>query len=468
MKDVLLSVTRSRLSLFGAAITTAAAVLIVSLLFLTWFGFEGGPYLGIIAFGALPAIFVVGLLLIPIGLWLARRRYAEAAARGEAPTEFPVLDLNRPGTRQAVLVALALTIVNVVILAATTYEAVEFMESPKFCGAACHSVMQPEYTAWQHSPHARVACVDCHIGSGADWFVRSKLSGSWQVVSVNLKLYPKPIPTPIHNLRPARETCEQCHWPTKFVGDRLKTITHFDEDEGNSPKKTVLLVRVGGTQGARAHGIHWHVDPNVRVRYRSDETRERIDEIEVEHPDGRKTLYTRNGAAPAASGEWRHMDCVDCHNRPSHVYHPPEVALDRAIEAGLVDRSLPFVRREGMRLLKLEYASHEEANKAIKAQLAAFYQKEYPQIAQERAEDIRKSAQEIAELYAHNVFPSMKVGWNTYPNHIGHQQSPGCFRCHDDEHKSADGRTIGQDCTTCHSLLAVEESDPAILKQLIQ
>jgi nitrate/TMAO reductase-like tetraheme cytochrome c subunit len=175
-----------------------------------------------------------------------------------------VIDLNVGRTRTLLLLFMALTLVNVVILAVSTYKAVEVMDSTKFCGQACHSVMAPEFTTYQRSPHSRVACVECHIGPGAGWFVKSKLSGSWQLISVSLDLYPRPIPTPVHNLRPARDTCEQCHWPNKFVGDRLKVITRFRDDEANTPEKTVLLLRVGGMQGRESKGIHWHVDPACR------------------------------------------------------------------------------------------------------------------------------------------------------------------------------------------------------------
>ena len=137
------------------------------------------------------------------------------------------------------------------------------MDSTQFCGGTCHTVMTPEFTTYQRSPHSRVKCTECHIGSGADWFVKSKLSGSWQLVSVALDLYPRPIPTPVENLRPARETCEQCHWPTRFVGERLRFFNRFAEDEKQTEKKTVLLMKIGGGETGRAHGIHWHVDPDL-------------------------------------------------------------------------------------------------------------------------------------------------------------------------------------------------------------
>jgi hypothetical protein len=310
--------------------------------------------------------------------------------------------------------------------------------------------------------------VSCHIGPGADWFVKSKLSGSWQVISVNLKLYPTPIPSPVHNLRPARETCEQCHWPQKFVGDRLKVIDSYADDEVNTALKTVLLMRVGGVAGRTSQGIHWHVDRSNVIRYRSDETREEIYEVELTRADGSVERFL--GPAPGAGaslpeGVWRTMDCVDCHNRPSHTFHSPEDEVDMAIRDGKIARDLPFVRREGVRLLQGDYASHEAADAAILAGLEDFYAKEWPAIAASRADAIQAAAAALAESYRSNVFPGMKVTCGTYPNHIGHE-STRLLGCHDEEHKTAAGRTISQDCATCHSLLAMQEENPEITHAL--
>ncbi len=467
MKGFFIALSRNPISLIGSAIVTASGVLIVTLFVLQSFGQEGGPYVGILAFLILPAVFLFGLLLIPVGIVRQRRRDRLAEARGEAPAAFPVLDFNNATTRRRALVFTALTALNVVILSVATYEGVDTMESTEFCGQACHSVMQPEYAAFQRSPHANLSCVDCHIGPGADWFVKSKLSGSWQVISVNLKLYPRPIPTPVHNLRPARETCEQCHWPAKFVGDRLKVIHNYSDDEVNTHLQTVLLMKVGGQRGASSQGIHWHVDRGVQIRYLSDPKRETIYEVEMKKGDEVTRFSLADAKAPSGAA-WRVMDCVDCHNRPSHTFRAPDQEVDAAMLAGRIPADLPFVHREAVRLLQGKYASHEAAEKALGDGLLAFYRKEYPQIATARAAAIRSTATVLSDLYSANVFPSMKVDWGTYPNHIGHERAPGCFRCHDDQHTSKDGRSISQDCSTCHGLLAMQEENPEILTSLEQ
>jgi len=384
---------------------------------------------------------------------------------GERTPKMPVFDLNVAHTRHWLLIFLGATTINIIILASATYKGVEVMESVEFCGLACHSVMEPEHTAHARSPHSRVACADCHIGPGADWFVKSKLDGSWQLISVALNLYPRPIPTPLHDLRPARETCEQCHWPSKFVGDKLKVIEHYKEDEASTETTTALLLRVGGENGSASSGIHWHVDPDVTIRYRSDESREDIYEIELTRADGSTTTFA-DRRAPEDEGVWREMDCVDCHNRPTHIYDSPGPGIDKAIATGLVDRSLPYVKREGLRIIQEDYESHEAARSAINEQLRAFYSENYPDLAASKSDAIDAAATALGDVYSVNVFPNMNVVWDTYPNHIGHKQSDGCFRCHSRAMRSAEREQVSNDCDTCHVLLAVEEENPDILTVL--
>ncbi len=469
------TVTSNGISLAGSALTTVSAFLFLLLFAIHLVSQTGGtPYLGILTFLVLPALFLVGLVLIPVGLWRLRKRRRQALAEDDPAAEFAILDFNRPQVRRTALVFLAATGINALILGVGTYKGVEVMESTQFCGAACHAVMQPEFTTYLRSPHARVKCVECHIGAGANWFVKSKLSGSWQVVSVAFNLYPRPIPVPVHNLRPARETCEECHWPNKFVGDRFKINTHFAEDEANTETQTVLVVKVGGRQAGHSQGIHWHVDRDHVLRYRSDEKRQTMYEVEMVARDGTRKTWT----GPAASTpegqratEWRTMDCIDCHNRPTHIYRSPEGELDAALLDRRVDPSLPFVRREGLKALQADYPSHEAARAGIAKAIAAFYAESYPQVAAEKKDAVAAAGAALGDIWSWNVFPQMRIGWGTYRNHIGHpldmSGEVGCFRCHDEQHKAADGRTISQDCSTCHSILAQDEKNPEILKTIL-
>lgn len=464
VKNFVVSITRSRISLTGSALAVASLVLILSLSMLEQFGFEGGPYIGILTYLVLPMILVIGLILIPIGAVLWRRTMSRLPGGEDIPL-MPVFDLNVPKTRNWLLIFLGATMFNIIILSAATYKGVEVMESVEFCGMACHAVMEPEHTAHQRSPHSRVKCAECHIGPGADWFVKSKMDGAWQLVAVALDIYPRPITTPLHDLRPARDTCEQCHWPTKFVGDKLSVRKHYKEDEENTELTTALLLRVGGSEGVGSTGIHWHVDPDISIRYRSDETREEIYEVELTDGDGEVTQFS-DRRAPEEGGVWRTMDCVDCHNRPSHIYQAPGHEIDRAIRSGLIDRALPYIKREGLRIIDAEFDSHEAARVAITDELTKFYVESYPDVAAADSEAIAAAADALGDIYSVNVFPQMKVWWNTYPDHIGHEESPGCYRCHKKSMRTAERVAISRDCDTCHVLLAEEEEDPEIMSTL--
>jgi hypothetical protein len=464
MKSFFASITRNGISLAGTGLSLASLVLIVSLFVMEQLGFEGGPYLGILTYLILPMFFVFGLILIPIGSVLQRRKQRKTPG-GERTPLLPVFDLNVPKTRRWVLILLGATMMNVVILAGATYKGVEVMESVEFCGLACHTVMEPEHTAYLRSAHSRVKCAGCHIGPGADWFVKSKLDGAWQLVAVAFDLYPRPIPTPLHDLRPARETCEQCHWPNKFVGDKLTVAKNYADDEANTELTTAILLKIGGAEEGRSTGIHWHVNADVAIRYRSDETREDIYEVEFTDDDGSVTNYA-DRRAPEDGGVWRTMDCVDCHNRPSHNFYPPDTEIDRAIRGGLIARSLPFVKREALRIIDAKYSSHEEARISITEQLQAYYADNYPEVASEQAGDIAGAAEALGDIYSVNIFPQMEVWWNTYPEHIGHETSDGCYRCHTKGMRTAERVQISTDCDVCHVVLAEREENPQIISDL--
>jgi nitrate/TMAO reductase-like tetraheme cytochrome c subunit len=465
IKHFFAAITGNIISLIGTLMMVLSLLFIAALLVMQAMGFEGGAYLGIVTFVLLPIIFLGGVAIVPLGIWLQKRRDARAAAEGRPIGHLPVLDLNSEKTRGVLLGFVALAVPVLAVGAGLTYKAVHYMDSTEFCGMACHKVMEPEHTAFQRSPHVSVGCAGCHIGPGAQWFVKAKISGSWQLIAVALDLYPRPIPTPVHSLRPANGTCEQCHWPTKFLGDRLKVRTHFAEDETNTELKTALMVKVGGKQAGQSHGIHWHTDPNHVLRYRADPTREKMYEIELtDQIAGSKKLFKIEEPAPEGT-EWRTMDCVDCHNRASHIYRSPEFEVDLALAEGRIDRSLPYIKREGVRILmEKEYPSHEEARAGITAAVKAFYAGTYPDLADSPA--VEQAGKALGDAYCWNNFPHMKVTWNLYPDHIGHQDSPGCFRCHDNKHKTETGEKIGKKCGTCHNLVAEDESDSKLLQEL--
>ena len=463
-KHYFAAMTRNKTSLAGTGLVIGSLTLMLSLIAIQWVGLRGGAYMGIITFIVLPTVLAFGLALIYIGI-RRQRKLGESIGMQEAGA-FPIIDLNQERTRKAILGVVGVGTVSAVVLAAATYKGVEVMDSTPFCGTVCHTVMQPEYTAHQRSPHARVACADCHIGPGADWFVKAKISGAWQLVAVTFNLYPTPVPTPVHNLRPARETCEQCHWPATFVGDLLKVKSVYTDDEANTELKTAVLLKVGGLAGRTASGIHWHVNPDVQIRYRASEDRLTIYDVEMTQPDGTVKLFKPAEETPADAGDWRVMDCIDCHNRPGHAFKLPIDEVDNAMASGYMDKTLPYLKRESMKLLKADYPDHEAAKAGIAQGLTGFYQSIYPDVAKEKSAEIERTVQELQEIYTSNVFPEMKVTWGTYANNTQHFDSPGCWRCHDRKHKTEDGEKISRDCSLCHTIIAQEEENPELLEQL--
>jgi len=464
-KHYFAAMTRNTTSLIGTALVVGSLTLMLSLIAIQMLGLRGGAYMGIITFIILPTVLFVGLVLILVGI-RRQRKAGPPVTEGDEGVRFPVLDLNKERTRKAVIGVIGVSTISIVILAAATYQGIHVMDSTAFCGTVCHTVMQPEFTAHQRSPHARVACADCHIGPGADWFVKSKLSGAWQVVSVALGLYPTPVPTPIENLRPARETCEQCHWPTTHIGDLLKVKSVYTDDEANTELKTAVLLKVGGLAGRESSGIHWHVNPEIQIRYRASHDRQIIYDVELTDEKGNVKVFRPEQETPEDAGDWRVMDCIDCHNRPTHRYNMPMDEVDNAMAQGYMDKSLPYLKRESMRVLEAQYVSHEEAKAGISREIRKFYQEKYPEIADTKNAEIEKAIRELQVIYTSNVFPEMKVAWGTYPDNSQHFDSPGCWRCHDRKHEADDGEKISRKCSLCHTILAQEEENPEILDTL--
>jgi nitrate/TMAO reductase-like tetraheme cytochrome c subunit len=463
------------ISLAGGAITTAAGVTMVGYWLVEMFGRPNdNPYLGIIFFLLLPALFIAGLLLIPVGVFLRRRKLQSA---GQIPAEYPRIDLNDRMFRHGLDIVLVATIVNLLVVSMASYRGAAYMDSPQFCGQSCH-VMHPEYTAYKISAHSHVACVECHIGSGAQAYFSAKVNGTKQLVEVSLHPlatvgpkwipdYPTPIPSPVTSLRPARVICEGCHTPAKFVGEKLLVKSSFADDEKNTETQTVLVLHLGGQDSLShltgIHGVHLgHIEYIA-----TDPTRTTIPWVQKRNDDGSETVFAASatgGAVP--QGERRVMDCIDCHNRAAHTFVTPEDALNRAMAEGAVSSDLPWVHKESLELLKANYASEAEAGIKIPAQLAEFYRSQHPEVLPTKTALIKAAGEELVTLYSQNVFPYMKVTWGTHPNHIGHMSYPGCFRCHDGDHSAKDGKSITQDCAACHNLLVVDEAKPKVLADL--
>jgi hypothetical protein len=465
----LVYLSQNGLTLTGAALTTSSALTMIAF----WTaellrGTPAHPYAGILFFVILPAFFALGLILMPLGLILRRRALRR---RGELPQQYPPVSVRLANVRRGLTIVGILTVVNVILMGTASYKGVEYVDSNQFCGLTCHKVMAPEYTAFLDSPHSRVGCVRCHVGPGPHGFVRAKLSGVRQLFGVAFDNYSRPVPSPVKQLRPASETCEQCHWPQRFVGDRFRVRAHFADDEQNTPSWTVLVLKVGGRAGKGASGIHGrHIGTGSRITYTSaDQRRQVIPRVSVMDAEGHAQEYV--STEPIASpdpegGEQRQMDCMDCHNRPTHAFQLPERAVDDALADGRIDAQLPYIKKMAVETLRAEYPDRDTALQQIAERLGTYYRTSYPAVYQAHRPSLEASVGAVQAIYGRNVFPQMKVTWGTYPSNIGHDEAIGCFRCHDESHKRADGTTITQDCNACHTILAQDEKDRKVLSNL--
>ena len=450
---------RNYVSFAGALIVIAAVVSILLLFLIELTQVSNNPYLGIITYVVLPTFLVFGLVVILFGMLLERRRRRRSPDSAIPP--YPKIDLNEPRQRRIAIVLLTLSFIFVCASAFGSYRAYEYTESVEFCGQACHTVMKPEFVAFNATSHAKIRCVDCHVGHGAESYARSKLSGVRQLFALVAGNYSKPIETPVHNMRPANQTCEQCHWPSKFYGAQLKTFNHYAYDEQNSLRQTRMLINVGGGEpmSGPVAGIHWHMNLANEITFiASDKQRQVIPWIRVKDRKGNVTEYFDRSrplnAEQIATAEKRRMDCIDCHNRPAHTYLPPDVAVDQSLAAGRLDPSLPYLKRQTVEVLNRPYATEDEAVKSIAESLDGFYRTNYSALHAQKSDTVKAAISETQRIFKTYFFPEMKTDWATHPNNIGHLYSSGCFRCHDGEHVSSTGKVIRNDCNICHTVLS--------------
>ncbi len=451
------------ITIAGAALASLSFGLILFLTVLEAFSSDNKPYAGILTFIILPGFLILGLLIIAYGIIRERRRELQ----GKFREKLPVIDLNDDKHKRAFFIFSIGTIILIAFTAFGSFKAYEYTESDAFCGTICHKVMEPEYTAYKYSSHSRVGCVKCHIGPGAGWFVKSKISGSYQVYSVLFNKFPRPIEAPIENLRPAKETCEQCHWPRVFYGKKEITNTYYLSDENNTRMILSMLVKIGGgnQEAGVTSGIHWHMNISNQITYLAiDRERQVIPWVKAKSMiTGKETIY-RSTSVPVTkgelkNGEYRTMDCIDCHNRATHKYNPPATSVNQVMAAGWIDASLPYIKSISVKVLDRGYTTKEIALDSIKAEVEDFYQGDYPEIYSSKKDKIEKAISELQDIYSRNYFPYMNVSWRKFPDNIGHMYSPGCFRCHDGKHVSSDGKVISNDCNTCHTILSQQIGD---------
>lgn len=451
--------SKNWLTIIGAIIAAINLALIIVLFIISTIFNKSNTNLGLFIYIILPGFMVLGLILIPVGMMRERRLLKKT---GSIDAErYPKIDLNDPRHRNAFILFTIVTIIILFLSTLGSFEAYHLTESVEFCGTLCHEVMEPEHTAYMKSPHANVLCVECHVGAGASWYVKSKISGLHQVYAVLTNDYKKPIETPIHDLRPARETCERCHWPQKFYSRSLWTNKYFLADSANSEWDVLLNMKTGPEYSGLGlrEGIHWHINPSVKIEYISEnDKRENILYVKYTNKNSGEVTIYKNEENPISdstmnSSETRTMDCIDCHNRPSHNYNSPTVYFDKEMLTGAISKEIPYIKKAAMDILRETFPTKETAFFRIDSAIRAYYETEQPEYYQKNRELIGKAIGTIQTAYSQNTFPRMKVTYDVYPEHIGHLESDGCFRCHNNAFKSDNGHVISRDCNMCHNIV---------------
>lgn len=465
------------LALAGTILSSLGGSAFVAVLLVDLGGGTTNHYASAVGYLVAPAVLVFGLVLLGIGLLFGRRRSPRSSAAGSDDGAAPTEALSRLRRAHGRLWLLAGgTAFNVVVIAGAAYQGVTYTNSTSFCGEACHSEMHPEYRAWQGSPHANVKCVECHVDEGASHAIDSKVTGMRRVWAKLTNTVQRPIPTPLDE-PPPRHTCEKCHWPKKFHGPRLLVRYLYESDETNTRKANIVRLDVGGfdRRHGRYRGIHWHVAPDVKIAFEAlDRQRREIGKVHVTRGGQTTTFLPAEGSRQKKAVATVEMSCIDCHTRPSHAFDKsPDRAVDEALALGKMDPSLPYLKRESVKLLRQKLELPEQATARFEQALRAFYAQSYPQVAQGKGPAIARAARELGWIYRRNIHPKMNIGWGTYPVHIGHQDADdataGCFRCHNDEHATARGQAIEQDCDgMCHELIADGEEEPDVSPALLK
>lgn len=455
MTPILPPAARNWISLTGAVVALISLFMIVFLYAITAVFNQQAAYIGLVIYILLPAFMVLGLVVFVVGMIRQVRKGGK-----EGREKWPRIDLNDARQRKAFNLFATGTVLFLFISALGSYEAFRFTESNRFCGRLCHSVMEPEYSLHEQSPHARVDCVACHVGPGADWYVRSKLSGLVQVYRTLTDTYSKPIRIPIENLRPPQEICLQCHWPRYFLPDILRHRVYFLADKDNTRWELDLKLKLG-RQDTHSRGIHWHTAADVRIEYAAaDRELRKISRVRyTDLASGETREYLAPGTEKEAStGELRTMDCLDCHNRPSHRFRSPGEIMNEALDQGKISTGLPQIKKAAVSAWPDSSSSREEGQQSIAGEMRSFYRQRFPGVMTEKDAELEQAISVVQQSFGENAFPGMKADWRDYPDYSTHLIFSGCFRCHDGKHATSTGRAIPADCTLCHLILAQGES----------
>ena len=450
---------RNWIGLLGVLLAVSAVFSFILLFAIDIIAEHANPYMGILAYVVSPAFFFTGCGLILLGYWLQRRHRKKT--RGEKTPLVLSINLSTRRHRRYLGVFVVVSIGFLLLTAFGSYQSYHVTETVSFCGQTCHEPMEPQFATYQHSQHANVECVACHVGPGATEYVKTKVSGVRQLWHTVIGDFDRPIRLHQRDRRPSEETCESCHWREKYTGMVEKTFNYYLADEENTPWSIRMLINVGGGDPVQGdvNGIHWHMNLDNKIEFITPDEGHTIPWVRMTSSDGTvQEFKTPDFEGDLGEYAIHTMDCMDCHNRPAHKFRSPNEAVDRAMHQGKIDPAMPWAKMKSVEALTQSYADRPEAMEKIEEYLRA----EYPD--DQRVESL---VQEVQTIYKRNFFPEMKADWRVYPDHLSHKNWAGCFRCHDGRHKTADESASikASDCTTCHTIVA-QGSTPEEMKNL--
>lgn len=457
MKRILPASFYNPLTLAGSVIALFNLALVVFLLVVELLAKRPRPYSDLVILLILPLFILIGVAFIILGIVRQRRRQ-RAAPPGEQ--RFLVVDFNDHKQRRLVILLSAGFLSVILLYAFGVFQGYEFVESDFFCTQVCHTVHRLDSQAHAFSYHAKVGCSACHVGSGTQYFVLTKLKGITDLYSLLSNTFPRPIPAPIKDLRPSKDICQDCHGPKYAIREDLQVRKYYLSDTKNTEWEIDLLLKMGAVrvQTDKPPMMHWHYAVARQIEYASaDPKREAIPWVRAVGFDGKARIYRAEdgnaaGKEPAPEQK-RVMDCIDCHNRVGHELYPPNRVTNALLSLKLIDPSLPDIKSTAVEALEGKYDSREAARSGIKDAIMEFYKKKYPDIAASREAELKQVILTLQDLYDRNYDSVMKETWKSYPSQSGHMYSLGCFRCHDGKHVSDDGKVLSKDCALCHLLL---------------
>ncbi|MDH3328546.1 MAG: NapC/NirT family cytochrome c [Desulfobulbaceae bacterium] len=461
LKKIINFLSRSRRSLIGGIVVAILLpVLLVSIL-IDILGIVQNPYFSFLIYLVIGPIFIIGFLMFLGGALFSD----DKDNIGQLVVEYFEEELRRPGRftriRKIIFLTSLTTVGTLIVVFIVTFAGLQYTDTVGFCSQFCHKVMEPEYVTYKNSPHSQVSCVECHIGASSEWFTKSKFSGARQLLAVMRDSYNRPIKTPITALRPERGTCESCHRPEIFHGHKLCIHDKFLSDENNTHVQTVMLLKIGSGDysGREAHDIHWHISENNKVTFITSKDREDIYQVSLVGSDQKKIVYRNNDHKLVREKELeeRVMDCMDCHNRPTHIFLSPEESLDQKIINGVIPQKIPFIKRQGLAAIVKKYASQDVARRGIAQELLDWYREHYPDLINQERDLVDQAVRGVQEAYMENVFPQMNIEWGAYKSYTGHKNGSGCFRCHHENFKTDTGKTIPDNCDICHITLIEDQ-----------